>query len=137
MNSTKVTGRTIGEVEKLTGIPKRKLKYFIEQKLLQPSQRSESGYWLYSDEDIRKVQLVFLCQSLDCPDCAIRAILADPVRHWPGELERQIARLLDKRDRIAVQLARAEALRRSGGVWEATETYFRELSQQEAALAAK
>lgn len=124
MNSTKVTGKTIGEVEKLTGIPKRKLKYFIEQKLLTPSRRSESGYWLYSDEDIRRVRLVSLCRSLEYPDGAIRAILEDPVRHWRRELERHILRLTDRRDRTEAQLALAEALRRSGaGAWEAADTY--------------
>ena len=42
MSGKTATGKTIGEVEKLTGIPKRKLKYFIEQGLVQPSQKSES-----------------------------------------------------------------------------------------------
>ena len=67
MNGLKAKGKTIGEVEKLTGIPKRKLKYFLEQRLVQPSQKSESGYWLYSDEDMKRVQLVSLCQKLDFP----------------------------------------------------------------------
>ena len=37
MNGLKAKGKTIGEVEKLTGISKRDLKYFIEQGLSQPS----------------------------------------------------------------------------------------------------
>ena len=58
MSGKKATGKTIGEVEKLTGIPKRELKYFIEQRLVQPSQKSESGYWLYSNEDIDRKSVV-------------------------------------------------------------------------------
>lgn len=42
MDGTRVTGKTIGEVEKLTGIPKRELKYYIEQNITLPSQRAES-----------------------------------------------------------------------------------------------
>ena len=96
MNGLKAKGKTIGEVEKLTGIPKRELKYFIEQRLLQPSQKSESGYWLYSGEDIKRARLAALCRELDIPVRAIRVILADPSRHWQQELERQIIRLTDK-----------------------------------------
>lgn len=115
MSGKKATGKTIGEVEKFTGIPKRKLKYFIEQKLVQPSQKSESGYWLYSDEDMKRVQLVSLCQELDFPVRSIRLILTDPAQHWQKELERQVIRLTDKRARTEAQLARAESLRLGWG----------------------
>ncbi len=118
MSGIKATGKTIGEVENLTGIPKRELKYFIEQKIMRPSQRTESGYWLYSDEDIWRARLAFLCRELDFPVRVIRMILADPVRCWQQELERQIVRLTDKRVHAESQLARAEMLRRS---WEAEE----------------
>lgn len=113
MSDKKTTGKTIGEVEKLTGIPKRKLKYFLEQRLVQPSLKSESGYWLYSDEDIKRVQLVSLCQKLDFPVRSIRIILTDPGQHWQKELERQVIRLTDKRARTEAQLARAESLKLS------------------------
>lgn len=45
MDGSKAIGKTIGEVEKLTGIPKRELKYFMEQDIMRPSQRTQSGYW--------------------------------------------------------------------------------------------
>ena len=111
MSGKKATGKTIGEVEKLTGIPKRTLKYFIEQKLVRPSQKSESGYWLYSNEDIWKAQLASLCWDLDFPIPVIRNVLTDPSDHWQKELERQIICLADKKTRIETQLARARSLR--------------------------
>lgn len=49
MSGTNATGETIGEVERITGIPKRELKYYMEQGIMRPSQKSESGYWLYSN----------------------------------------------------------------------------------------
>ncbi len=110
MNGLKAKGKTIGEVEKLTGISKRDLKYFMEQGLFQPSQKSESGYWLYSGEDIKKAQLAALCRELDIPVRTIRVILADPYHHWQQELERQIIRLTEKKARTEAQLSRAEAL---------------------------
>ena len=118
MNGLKAKGKTIGEVEKLTGISKRDLKYFMEQGLFQPSQKSESGYWLYSGEDIKKAQLAALCRELDIPVRTIRVILADPYHHWQQELERQIIRLTEKKARTEAQLARAEVLRLN---WKAEE----------------
>lgn len=118
MSDEKAAGKTIGEVEKITGIPKRELKYFIEQRIMRPSQRTESGYWLYSDEDIQKVQLAALCRELDFPVRIIRSILADPARYWQKELEQQIIRLTDKRGCAEAQIARAKSLLLN---WEAEE----------------
>ena len=58
MGSTKTIGKTIGEVEKLTGIPKRKLKYMIERDLMQPSRRAATGFWLYNEQDIQTVRTI-------------------------------------------------------------------------------
>lgn len=110
MSGKRDVGKTIGEVEKITGIPKRTLKYFIEQRLVQPSRKSESGYWLYSGEDFRRVQLAALCRELEFPNRTIRSILADPSRRWPGELERQVTRLAERQRRAGARLSRAESL---------------------------
>lgn len=135
MSGTNATGKTIGEVGRITGIPKRELKYYMEQGVMRPSQKSESGYWLYSDEDIRRAQLASLCRELGFPIQAIRAILADPAHRWPEELERQILRLADRRDRAAAQLTLAESLRHTEA-YEALETYCDRKAEKGAALAA-
>lgn len=135
MSGTKATGKTIGEVERITGISKRELKYYMEQGVMRPSQKSESGYWLYSSEDIQRARLASLCRELGFPVRAIRAILADPALHWPEELERQILRLNDRRDRTTAQLALAESLRHTEA-YEALETYGGRQAKKDAALAA-
>ena len=136
MDGTKAKGKTIGEVEKLTGIPKRELKYFIEQNIMRPSQRTESGYWAYSGEDIQKAQLVALCRSLGFPIKAIRTILADPTSCWQRELERQIVQLTDKKDLTEAQLHLANRLKDSE-VWEAIQFYHDGLTEKDAVLTAK
>lgn len=103
MNGTKVTGKIIGEVEKITGIPKRDPKHYIKQ-------RTGNGYWAYSGADIKRAQLTALCRSLDLPAKAIRAILADHVSRWQKELERQIVRLTDRLARPKTQLRLARSL---------------------------
>ena len=136
MNGTKATGKTIGEVEKLTGIPKRELKYYIEQHIMRPSQRTESGYWAYSGEDIQRARLAALCRDLDLPVRAIRAVLADPAAHWREELERQIVRLTNRQGRTEVQLCLAQRLQNCG-VWEALQIYCDRWAENEAEPAAK
>ena len=135
MSGTNATGKTIGEVGRITGIPKRELKYYMEQGVMRPSQKSEIGYWLYSDEDIRRARLASLCRELGFPVQAIRAVLADPALHWPEELERQILRLADQQDRAAAQLALAESLRHTES-YKALETYCDRKAEKDAALAA-
>lgn len=116
MDGTKATRKTIAEVEKLTGIPKRDLKYLIEQNITKPSQRAENGYWLYSEEDIQRARLAFLCRALGIPVQAIRVILSDPDLHWREELRRHITWL-------EATLHMANRLRRSGP-WEAVQIYY-------------
>lgn len=113
MGAMRATGKTVGEVERLTGIPKRRLKYFIEQDLLRPLQKSESGYWLYTEDDIKKVRIIALCKALHYPDHAVRAILDDAPARWKEELETQIVRLSDEKDGVEARLFLAEFLRYS------------------------
>ena len=136
MDGKKATGKTIGEVEKLTGIPKRELKYYIEQKIMRPSQRTDSGYWLYSEEDIQRARLASLCRSLDFPTQAIRAVLADPASCWQRELELQIHRLSDRLGRTEAQIHLAKRLQ-CGGAWEALQIYCDSPAEDRAALAVK
>ena len=112
--STKAIGKTIGEVEKLTGIPKRKLKYMIERNLMRPYQRSETGFWLYNDKDIQTVRTITLLQQLDYSEKSIYTLLAAPASQWSEDLKRQISRLTEKRSRIEDQLFLAELLRYKG-----------------------
>lgn len=93
MNTTKLAVKTVGEVEKLTGIPRRKIKYFIERGIFVPSEKSESGYWLYSDIDVEQLQVIALCKELDWPDGALKAMLAGREYLRLEELDRQIGRL--------------------------------------------
>ena len=114
MNSSTQTGKTIGEVAKLTGTPKRKLKYMIERNIMQPSQRTETGFWLYSEKNIQIVRTITLLQQLGFDEKRIRTLLAAPISQWPENLEEQISLLTERRKRIEDQLFLAEILRCQG-----------------------
>ena len=108
----KPAGKTIGEVEKLTGIPKRMLKYYIERKIIVPECKSVSGYWLYTDEDVEKLRLVSLCREMQFPDSEIRTLIAAPTAvDWQAVVDRQIDRLAQRRSRAEDRLLTAELVR--------------------------
>ncbi len=111
MSSMKEFGKTIWEVAKLTGIPQRKLKYFTERDIMRPSQKSESGYWLYSEKDIQVVQTISLLQNLGCSIQNIRDFLTAPFSRWQEDLEQQIHRLTKEKDGLENRLFLAEFLR--------------------------
>ena len=114
MNSLRETGKTIGEVAKLTGTPKRKLKYMIERNIMQPSQRTETGFWLYSEGDIQTVRTVTLLQQLGFNERRIRALVAAPISQWPEDLEEHISLLMERKEHIEDQLFQTELLRFQG-----------------------
>ena len=50
--------RTISQVAELTGISIRTLQYHDEIGLLKPSELTQSGYRLYDDEALQKLQQI-------------------------------------------------------------------------------
>ena len=56
---------TIGQLAKLTGVPPKTIRYYEEAGILPPPERSESRYRLYSETDVRRLQLVRRARALD------------------------------------------------------------------------
>ena len=50
--------KTISQVAELTGVSVRTLQYYDEIGLLKPSELTQSGYRLYNDEALQKLQAV-------------------------------------------------------------------------------
>ena len=67
--------RTTSQVAKLTGISVRTLQYYDEINLLNPSQLTSSGYRLYDDEDLKKLQQILFFKELDFKLKEIKAII--------------------------------------------------------------
>lgn len=103
--------KTIGEVERLTGIPKRTLKYYIERSFIVPSRKSDGGYWLYSDSDIKRVQRIDLYHTLGYPDAKVKSLLEDSDFDWQKALDTQISELKEQRRHINRLLYAAEIMR--------------------------
>lgn len=70
--------KTISQVTELTGISTRTLQYYDEINLLKPSQVTPSGYGLYSDKNLEKLQQILFFKELDFKLKEIKEILQKP-----------------------------------------------------------
>ncbi|MBQ8052416.1 MAG: MerR family transcriptional regulator, partial [Lachnospiraceae bacterium] len=62
----------INQVEELTGIPKKNIRFYEEQKLISPQRNSANGYREYSMEDVALLGKIKLFRKLGIPIESIR-----------------------------------------------------------------
>ena len=85
----------INEVEALSGIPKKNIRFYEEQGLLSPRRNPENGYRDYGEEDVLVLRRIRLLRKLDVPIDEIRLMLSgshtvgDGMRRHLISLERQ------------------------------------------------
>lgn len=89
-------GRTVGEVAKLAHVSVRTLHHYDSIGLLVPSERSESGYRLYGEADLEKLQQVLFFRELGFGLDQITQIMRDPTFDRREALEMQRRMLADK-----------------------------------------
>ena len=59
--------KTVNEVSKLTGVSIRTLQYYDKIGLLKPAEYTESGYRLYDDAALERLQQSLLFRELEFP----------------------------------------------------------------------
>ena len=59
------TRLTSGQLGKLTGVPPKTIRYYEEAGILPLPERSESRYRLYSETDVRRLELIRRARALD------------------------------------------------------------------------
>ena len=89
-------GRTVGEVAKLAHVSVRTLHHYDSIGLLVPSERSDSGYRLYGEADLEKLQQVLFFRELGFRLDQITRIMRDPAFDRREALEMQRRMLADK-----------------------------------------
>ena len=92
--------KTISQVAGLTGISVRTLQYYDEIDLLKPSEVTPSGYRLYDDRALEKLQQILFFKELDFKLKEIRGILQDPGFDKTEAYRRQKSLLTLKRGRL-------------------------------------
>ena len=71
---------TTGELAKICGISVRTVQFYDTKDLLKPSQLSEGGRRLYTEEDAARLRLICVLKSLGLTLSCIREILKSPNR---------------------------------------------------------
>ena len=107
--------RTVHEVSLLSGVSIRTLQYYDRIGLLHPSAYSQSGYRLYDDAAIEKLQQILLFRELAFPLREISKIVNDPAFDRNRALEKQIEMLTMQKERLADLISFARELQTNGG----------------------
>ena len=114
------TGLRVGQLARRTGLSVRTLHYYDEIGLLIPPRRAESGYRLYGDAEITRLQQIASLRQLGFGLDEIREILARPgtsvedvIQLHLERINEQIEEMQRLRERLAVI---ARGLRANGSV---------------------
>lgn len=90
----------IKDISQMTSLSIRSLQYYDDIGLLKPAQRSESGYRLYSDNDLIRLQQVVTLKFLGFSLTSIKEILERPEFEVLASMRVQAEALKEKADRI-------------------------------------
>ena len=66
-----------GELAKLCGVTVRTVQYYDTRGILIPSELSEGGRRLYSEDDLKRMKIICFLRELDLPIDAIAQILKE------------------------------------------------------------
>lgn len=102
---------SVSQVAKLTGTSIRTLQYYDEIDLLKPSELTASGYRLYDDEAIQKLQQILFFKELGFKLQEIKDFISQPDFDKIAAYRKQKELLLLKRnrtDRLIQLLSRLE-----------------------------
>lgn len=85
---------TTGEMAKLCGVSVRTVQYYDTRNLLAPSEVSEGGRRLYSEEDLRRLKVICFLRNIDLPINSISQLLSEKE---PGKV---ISILLEQQEQV-------------------------------------
>ena len=106
--------RTVSEVSKLTGVSVRTLHYYDQIGLLKPTETTETGYRLYDDAVLERLQYIMLFRELEFSLEDIKTILDSDNFNRNRMLEQQIELLTLKRNHIDNLITFARGIRLVG-----------------------
>ena len=105
---------TTGELAKLCGVTVRTVQYYDSRGILIPTELSEGGRRLYTDDDLRRLRIICFLRDMGLPIDAIAQFLAEeePGRVVELLLEQQEQAVRQELARSQSRLEKLEALRR-------------------------
>lgn len=95
---------SIRQLADLAGISTRTLRYYDEVKLLSPSRISPTGYRIYSEVEVDKLQQILFYRALGISIHEIKSILLDPNYDELKALENHYHKLLEQKDELELMI---------------------------------
>ena len=92
--------KTVKEVSMITGVSIRTLRYYDEIGLLKPTELTETGYRLYDNKALEKLQEILFFRELEIPLITIKEIMDTPNYDKEQVLITQKNLLEQKRNRL-------------------------------------
>ena len=105
---------TVNEVSKLTGVSIRTLQYYDNIGLLKPAEYTESGYRLYDDAALERLQQILLFRELEFPLKDIKDIITRSDFDKNKALEQQIDLLELRKEHIENLITMCHDLKKRG-----------------------
>ena len=105
---------TVNEVSKLTRVSIRTLQYYDTIGLLKPIEYTESGYRLYDDTSLERLQQILLFKELEFPLKEIKKIIDAPNFDRNKALEQQIELLTMKKEHLENLISFARGIKGIG-----------------------
>ncbi|GGP13001.1 MerR family transcriptional regulator [Oceanobacillus neutriphilus] len=96
---------SIKQVADMSGISTRTLRYYDQIDLLKPAELSDSGYRIYGEEELNRLQQILLYRSLGMKLEQIQSVLDDPAFHTLTALEEHQRKLEAEKEKLNQLLA--------------------------------
>ena len=104
MSYVGTAGYSVGKVAALSGVTIRTLHHYDEIGLLSPGRRSATGYRLYEESDIERLQRILFYKELGFDLKEIATIVDDPSTDATGHLRRQRGLLTERIGRLSAMV---------------------------------
>lgn len=99
---------TVQKLGKLSGISSRTLRYYDEMNLLKPARINSSGYRIYGQAEVNKLQQILFYRELGLSLEHIKQIVNNPAFDGVKALNDHRSQLLDKRKQLDILIANVE-----------------------------
>ncbi|MBL1227175.1 MerR family transcriptional regulator [Enterococcus sp. BWR-S5] len=91
---------TINKLAQLSGVSTRTLRYYDEIDLLKPARVNSSGYRIYGQSEVDRLQQILFYRSLDMKLDTIKGVLANKEFNFETALKQHYQELIKKREQI-------------------------------------
>lgn len=122
--------KTVSEISKLFGISVRTLHYYDSIGLLKPTKLTESGYRLYDEQAIVRLQNILIFREIEIPLKEIKEILEKEQLNFEEIMTAQIKLLQMKKEKIEKLIAFALDIKEKGEMEMNTEIFNVEEMEQ-------